>query len=725
MGLTPAERKANSRAVKKGLERPFKSVTPEEKAEREAANTALMTEIVAQDAKGYYKSECRSCADLFAIYQGVNILAKESEDEEDEEDEEAAERKPKKPKSKKSPANPSAQRITIPEFDRGVDEQGNPKTDAGVDEVVSFWRWLDLRDKARKDLYWNCKLLGKDLFPGVHQITCDQFVQKNFDGMYRKGYTLGDFHKMIDVQERFDISGQYTKEMMLLDSRGFYKSAIDGVDCVNWLINCPDVHIFIITGEYKLAVQFLQEIKEYFYLAKGAEPSAFQLLFPEYILTGVAGRSKQPMKCPARILKQKGHSVWVNAIVANLSGWHCDVKKGDDIVTDENSNTPDAREKIKTKYDGTGNLLDPHGFEDHIGTRYFTDDWYGSRLTPNKETGELAPIKYHKRGCWVVKPEYADVPLVRLTEEMVNLTFPQLGKTPSDAFNKLRSKLLKKDGERGFRNQQLNEPTDAKEDAGFIVTFTEDALRKNSYQLSAAPNVGDIVIAWDTAISDRKTSDYSVGAVGRIFLNGQSEYGICVLEIVYDKWNYSELALQVLQLSKKWNVPRPLIEKTNGTQVLEEKLRQLSQKLDFFIDPYMPIPSNKPNAKRNRIKGLEILLTDGRLKFVLGSWIDETYKQFTNFTGERDTGRKDDIPDAVSYLTKYLPASALKDNVTPEEIAKEQEETTKKAVAKAQYDRMFGGPTPVAPPPSESEPPQQDIRQQLFGKIFGGNGLRA
>lgn len=760
MALTDAQRQANSRARKKGLPEPYSAAESKAQAEAHAAKESrlveLLEEVAAHDREGKrYKSEARSYTKLVRLYYG------QPENGDADDDETSDGKTAKKPKGPKRP-NPSETRIRIQNSDAAPLEpvKGKSRKRAiedityEVDDIVGFWRWLDLRDRARKDLYWLCRLLGLGVYRDVHQITCDQFVQKNFGGpwlnrdgtvdrertplepMYFEGYTLDDFHEMIDAQERFDAQGRSTKEMMLLDSRGFYKSTIDGVDSVQWLLNCPDIRVLIITGEYKLALSFMLEIKGYFFAAEGQDFTSFQLLFPEYALYGVDGTSKEPLFSPARILTQRQGSIWVNSIVANVSGWHCDIKKGDDVVTNANSNTEDTKEKLKKDYNGTDDLLDPHGFSDHIGTRYFTDDWYGTRLTPQDGESEIAPIKYHCRGCWEVRPEYAEVPIMRLTEEMVKLTFPQKW-----TFAKLHRLLLKK-GERDFRNQQLNEPTDAAEDSGFKVSFTEHDLRAHSYQREAAPKAGDVYITWDWALSDKKTSDYSVGVVARLYKNDMNEWAFVILEVIYDKWKYSELAFQIVALSKRWGPKVTMIEASNAFDLLRDEITRVGQRQGYQPYIYWKQPSREENAKRNRIKSLEILLAEHRLHFVLGPWIDETFKQFTQYTGEKkNKGRKEDIPDAISYMTYILPAEArpIIDKIDPEEEKRLAEERDKQFLKVRHYEAYFGQrvrtkeeggnlPAPtwrqwsrgdsgeVKPPEPEPEPPKpQDPRMKIFG----------
>lgn len=737
MALTSQQKQANKRARDKGLPEPYSAevvkATQAALAEKELAMTRLLEEVAAHDKAGKrFKSEARSYTQLVRLFYGQPENGDADEDDDEATAIKATKKGPKRPNPSETAIRIQSSEVDPAQKKKGRGHRTTEDISYEVNDVVSFWRWLDLRDRARKDLFWLSRLLGKGLYRTVHQVTCDQFVPKNFGGpwlnqdgtvdrsrpavepMYFEGYTLDDFHDMVDDQHQWR-----EREMMLLDSRGYYKSTINGVDAAQWLLNCPDIRIFIITGEYKLAVSFAQEIKGYFNLSAGAEPTAFHLLFPEYVLRGVDGTSKEPLFCPARLHNQKEGSLWVNSIVANLSGWHCDVKKGDDIVTDENSNNEEGRAKIKVKYDGTDDYLEPFvGFIDHIGTRYFTDDWYGTRLGPNAETGEIAPIKYHARGCWTVKPEYAEVNIFHLTEEMVTLTFPQIS-----TFKKLRGILLKK-GEKYFRNQQLNEPTDAAEDSGFRISFTEADLRSHMYQREAAPKSGDIYIVWDWALSDKKTSDYSVGVVARLYKNDAGEWSFVILEIIYDKWKYSELAFQIISLSKKWGPKVTMIEQSNGYEMLRDEITRVGNK--FGYQPYIfpRQPSREENAKRNRIKSVEILLSEHRLHFVMGPWIDETFKQFIQYTGEKkNKGRKDDIPDAISYLIYILPAGsrptsgALPD---PGEERRLEEEQAKHFRKQQQYDRYFGQQlqtrTEAVPTLIEVAPPTpQDPRMKVFG----------
>lgn len=664
MGFTP-EQKREYYGKKRLEEKVEKSYLPQ-----------LIDVVAGRDAlagRQRFKSEVESQKTLAEIFLGIQEMPEEEE-----------KRTSHANKKKKKSLKPYASFY-------GGRQPG--KFSSPEDFVAAFDEWLNLRDLMRKDLFKLCEFLGKDVEPDVHQIVCDQFVKKNFDGAFPEGYSIKDVHNAINRQERFDQFGTPTKELILLDPRGFYKSTIDGIDAIQWMLNVPDIRIFLITGVYKLGIGFLKEIKGYLYLADGAEPTPFQFLFPEYIVKGIDGTSKEPLLIKVRKHTQVAPTIWVNSIDSSLAGNHCDIKKGDDVVDDANSNSEDVRIALKEKFDGTDNVLDPWGFSDNIGTRYFPKDWYGTRLDSYNQDPVENAIKYFRRACWTVKPEYIETPLKDLTEEMVTVTFPQ-----KEGFKKLRKKLL--NNERSFRCQQLNEPAGLDRDDGDLITFSEDAIRAQIININAVPKLGEIFICWDWALTANKHSDYSAGVAARIYpekVGDEQRWSVAVLEIIYGKWISSELALQIVLFNKKWNPVKTLIEASTGSDLLRDAIRTRALAYGVTIDaPVWKPPSLEANAKRNRIQGLETLLSDGRLKFVVGPWIDEMIYQLINYTGKiKNKGRKDDIPDAMSYLSFFLKGGPL---------AKESEET--KAFERAEkekrqrsqmYDRVFGSPMNVLP----------------------------
>ena len=186
MGKSPAERKRAQRAREKA-EREQAGITAE-KVEKKIANHDInLAWAQEQDAQGFYKGECRSCVDLLGIYEGGDITAKESKDDTDEEVIEKAKKAKKKDDEQVRP-NPSENKLSVRAItfeDNGIEVHIDPdqweyqpmfggdpinvKKLYEVDEVVDFKRWLDLRDKARKDLFWLCNLVGMPMFYKIAQ----------------------------------------------------------------------------------------------------------------------------------------------------------------------------------------------------------------------------------------------------------------------------------------------------------------------------------------------------------------------------------------------------------------------------------------------------------------------------------------------------------------------------------------------------------------------------
>lgn len=497
---------------------------------------------------------------------------------------------------------------------------------------LEFNDWLLERNKCRKDVYHLGITLGHDFVEHVHREMCSFYVFKNFDGIYKDGYTLKDLQNAIQ-KHRF----LREQEMMLLAPRGSFKSTTNKVDCVSWLINCPDIRVMIVSGEKGLAEKFMREIKGYFYMPDEAEPTKFQQLFPEYIMTDGDNTKTTPIYCPARVIQQEGQpSLWINSVESNLSGWHTDILKLDDAVTDENSNTPGTREKVNLKISGAFNLLDEWGFVDWIGTRYFPDDAYGERIKITE-----IPLKFLKRAAWALLPEFKDVKLEDLEERMVQLYFPE-----KLDFKSLRGKLLR--NKEQFLCQQMNEPAGLDD----LVNFEEDAMR--AAHEPNGPTAGEVWIAFDTS-SGSKSGDFSAGAACRFEKRSDGQSVMHVLDVVFGKWRNSELAIQIVNFAFKWKPRAVLIEDWAQSELVKREISTLATARAMYIPIYWHKRSPEFNAKKSRIQGLEILLTNGRIKFVGGWWTDELMKQFTNYTGDRVRRRHDDIPDAISYLQKFMP----------------------------------------------------------------------
>jgi phage terminase large subunit-like protein len=767
MALTQAQRQARSRAKKEGATvLPFEDliVSREDIERRESQRQIDMTWAKAQDEKGeFYKGECRLAIDLFAIFYGADIAEKESDG-----DEETSSKK--KLKKTSNHPNPSKQPIQIkaityiekavldgieieltkpiePACWVGCDhaECGKDhRKDFEVNEVVSFQRWLYLRDKARKDSFWLGRLLGKGFFHSVHQYICDQYIRKDFDGLLKPGYDLEDYKEAMRAQKRFANIGTGvttdgivpTNELLLNEQRGGYKSTFDGIDCVSWVINRPEIRIMVITAFRQLAKKRAKEIKRYFFLAQRGTPSSFHMLFPEFITRGIAGSSDGPLECPANNkLFFKEPTMWFTSMESSATGDHCCILKGDDIVDKKNSADEEMREALKYDFDSRKtDLLDPWGFVDVTGTRYFTDDMYGARFVPNSESKRVSPFRYSCRGAWVLSvddqilynlpvnnPDKLAVARI-IEEQRGKLVFPA-----KNNWTKLRN-IYDEKGERNFKNQQMNEATDAADLSEYVNHFTKDNLVAHSQPKDSTPPRIDVWQLWDLAYSETSTSDFSVGVTIGVYQRPDQKYAILIMGAEFGKWKSSELTTKIALMYRAWPQTKGvLIEKSNGVEWLLDTIKAAGYRYNvpdirakiatFEID-------NSKHAKRNRIKNLELLMFDERMHFIIDArWNDECFKQFSSFTGEpSNKARKDDFPDAISFIFKVLPRDVVQGNdEDPEKTRKEDEERRKKELLSAWKDRMFSSHNPTQPPPASPEStrtPQEDPRTAQLMKIL-------
>lgn len=493
---------------------------------------------------------------------------------------------------------------------------------------MPFEQWCEARTRCQTDGYFLAKdVFKKGLYTKPHQPITDFFVQKKPLDL-PEGYTLDELHAAIDKLCA-------CKDSMLFYPRSSYKSTLNIIDAVQWIICVPDIRILVLTGEFKLAKAFVRELKQYF-TVRDENPTLFQKLFPEFCIVSGTQDDDTKFACPMRVIDQKEPTVMANSIAANLSGWHFDLIKCDDVVTDENSRTQDARISLQTKFDTDREMLDTWGYLDIVGTRYSMDDLYGETI---KRQSEENPIRILCSASMTPLKGFETIPLRELTEDQVDLLFPE-----KLSFKVLRTKLLK--NETVFRCQQLNQPV-----AVSSVTFDIDELRANMIQALAVPSGGAVYVLVDWAPSGN--SDGDCCAAVRITADGKA----FVLEIIKGRWKPTEKAFQIVNFIRKWSPLCTCIEKSNGAELLEMALTEAAMRYGVDITGiYWQTPSNEPNAKANRVRGLQTLLATDRLKFVMGPWIDETFEQFTRYTGERkNRGRKDDIPDCLSYLQIFLP----------------------------------------------------------------------
>ena len=534
------------------------------------------------------------------------------------------------------------------QFDRAIAKNATDKSDPDVwasvermeifDDHLASLKTLDPQLQVTGMLQFMCRtnllFLGREVFNklftfATHAPICNFFVQKNPSKPHYEQDNI--------------------KERLLLYPRGSFKSTIDIIDCVQWLINFPDIRILILAAESGLAVSFIGELKNYFFVPKGSEPTSFQKLFPEWTISSKTEGSEDQFICPNRTQgddKKKDPSAWANSILSNLPGWHCDLMKGDDVVNDKNSETKELIAKVIRKINYAESLIDPGGYKDLLGTPYAGSDLYAHTVA-SVEPADLKklatparwliPASQHKdeRDCtdadWELLFEFDKSGRKRLTNDFLN-------------------KRKRKDIGIYLSQYMLNASGTRK------IKFSMDLLVQRTISLEQLPNQLRFYIFWDFAYGSSQSNDYSVGAViGLDELNRAY-----VVEIFRDHYVESDLARAIVESFKKYDPRLVCIEGSNGAQFLEQTIRRYADesgiphiRLEFFkVD-------RSVNAKATRIGATQPYLLGGQLFFMNTiDCLDDLYKEFKDF----GTSTHDDIPDAISHYMRMLPAGSSEPN---------------------------------------------------------------
>jgi len=518
--------------------------------------------------------------------------------------------------------------------------------------ALAFDEWVSLREKCKRDLWFLAKeIFGLDLVEATHLPVCLHFVQKDPDKPLHQQDTI--------------------KRRLLLYPRYSYKSTLNIVDCVQWIIAFPQVRIIILTSAEELGEAFIEECRDYFTVYDDADRTKFQQLFPDHCVEAGDER-KDLFTTPARTKFRKEPSVCARSILGTLPGWHCDVLKPDDAIVDKNSETEPLRTKVKRKMSSARKLLVSYGFMDVVGTRWHPDDYYGYMIQKAEELGIkilCKPARWLKEGRKGIDKALLGPDDYELLFEMNSAGEPQL------TYEFLAQE--EKDDPRSFAYQYLNDVTEAE-----TFSFEVGLLRERTQSIATMPDKGGFIAATvDWATTANRQSDYSVIAIARI--NAPNLY---VLDIQFGRWNFTELCYQIIKVARDW-IPQAIhIEQSPGYEGLRLELQR--QALFYRVNTSMvafPKIDHAEGAKINRIKALQPLFKAGRL-FLANSIqsLDMVYDQFCKFTGEKGKKRKDDIPDAIAMLLNFLPMYER-----PRELSKQEKEEREAKKQQAFFNALY------------------------------------
>ncbi len=404
---------------------------------------------------------------------------------------------------------------------------------------------------------------------------------------------------------------------MILDPRGHFKTTLDIADCVQWILNFPDVRILIMSGARELVERMVKEAKYHF-----QGNLKMRALFPEFCapLAKEFG-TMQEFTTPARKnMKLREPTLTLSTADSTKAGSHYDIIKCDDLVNETNVGTKEQLEKTITAFNYTIPLLEPFGYQDVIGTRYDYSDLYGWIIDHDDGTW-----KKHSRTVWF-EDEQGDKTLLfpeRFTIEMLE--------------------KFQKDDPYLFNCQYLNNPIPYGD-----AHFTEENIMRHTIPPSQIPKGGlRGFCAWDLGFSQKEYADFSVGVVGLFDDRGN----IHIVDMERGRFSPHELVVRIFHLFLRWRrfITRVGIESASGSKLLEPGLHAFAIRNRLRL-PLDWITVNPNVKKRERIASLHTLLKEDKLWFSSGL---PQYKAMVQEFIRFPRFKNDDIPDAISRLLHY------------------------------------------------------------------------
>lgn len=537
----------------------------------------------------------------------------------------------------------------------------------GVDKIPGSAMGKEVRRRCKQDLLFLAGYFLWETNPfseGWKPIAESRITETSHGVMCREFFVQKDDARPVLEQSP-------VKKRMVLWPRGGCKSTVDIADAVQWILNFPTIRIWFLTAADDLATGLLDELKGH-WIIKAEAPTLMNLFFPEFCVEEKHLGNQFEFTCPvwaAKQIKRKEPTVFASSVTATASGWHFEVIKSDDAVSDRNSENEDQNRKVTKQFNLRKKTLVPRGYVDLVGTRYHDADLYGSELeingvgnlvekkgvgwtlTENTDTKSLVLIGK----ALEIRPEVA----LQLEKDGKPISYKEAGEAgctlllPEYMPYSYLMQLFT-ENEASFEGQMNQNPRPASD-----ITFDRPLLLKNTLPFSELPFRGPISHVWDFAFSSKKGRDYTTGSSVMWKADGQ----MVVHDLIRQRFNPTELAQAIVKFTKDWRPFIVAVEGAAGSKLLEPAIMMEARKsgdkhvietlsrIDWFP------PDNQKDAKRVRMSTLHPALVHDKLKFA--SYLPHLNTLYDEFERCLKDHHHDDIPDVISHHQRYVPQMTM------------------------------------------------------------------
>lgn len=184
-------------------------------------------------------------------------------------------------------------------------------------------------------------------------------------------------------------------------------------------------------------------------------------------------------------------------------------------------------------------------------------------------------------------------------------------------------------------------------------TAQESAIIKRSdiqwWPGETPPPCEFIVQAWDTAMTTKERSDYSVCQTWGVFKDADTDIDhVILLNSVRGKWEFPELKQVAFEQAKEWEPDALIIETKASGQPLVDELRRSG----LFVTEFSP---GKGQDKLARVNAISDMFTSGQVWFPETSWAQSVVEELCSFP----SGEHDDQVDAATLALRRVRQGGL------------------------------------------------------------------
>lgn len=162
------------------------------------------------------------------------------------------------------------------------------------------------------------------------------------------------------------------------------------------------------------------------------------------------------------------------------------------------------------------------------------------------------------------------------------------------------------------------------------------------------PQVDFIVQAYDTALTTKERSDYSVCQTWGVWTNEDNVQNVILLNSARGKWEFPELKKMALQQAKDWEPDSIIVEaKASGQPLIDEMRRS-----GLFVQDYSP---GKGQDKIARMNAISDMYATGQVWFPETAWATRVVEEILSFP----SGDHDDEVDAMTLALMRIRKGGL------------------------------------------------------------------